>query len=265
MKCSKILLLTFLLFFLMEGMSLCAQTDWHNSLESSLLSRCDRENFSSFIFKPCRQHRDADTYQWNSRHEEVLKYNNEHHPEIVMIGNSITHYWGGLPFEKRRVADDVWQKLFKGRTVVNMGFGWDRIENVMWRIIHGELDGFQAKKIFIMVGTNNLQLNSDQEIVSGIGQIVEMVKKKQPQAQVYVVKILPRRGFETRLVGLNHVLDAQLTGKPNVQVIDFSSLVVNSDGTLKEELFSDGLHPNHKGYELISTELSGYIMMPYLK
>ena len=56
-----------------------------------------------------------------------------------MLGNFITHFWGRLPYEKRRMADDVWQKLFRGKSVVNLGYGWDRIENVQWRVLHGEL------------------------------------------------------------------------------------------------------------------------------
>lgn len=213
----------------------------------------------SSIFTPCRQRRDANTYQWNARHEEILKYNKEHQPEIVLIGNSITHYWGGLPYEKRRTADDVWQKLFKGRATVNMGFGWDRIENMLWRIRHGELDNFRAKKIFIMAGTNNLQQNTDEEIADGIRQLVEEVKAKQPEAQLYVIKIYPRRGFESRLVKLNKLLEARLNDIPQVQAVDFSPLLVNSDGNVKEELFSDGLHPNHQGYKIIAKEWAKYL------
>lgn len=213
----------------------------------------------SLIFKPCRQYRDADTYCWNVRHEEILKYNADCQPKIVMIGNSIIHYWGGMPFEKNRKADDVWQKLFKGKSVVNMGFGWDRIENMAWRIIHGELDGFKAGKVFMLMGTNNLQQDSDMEIVEAIGQVVDIVKEKQKDAQLYVLNILPRRGFEYRLKVLNHLLTNRLAGESNVQILDFSSFFLNKDGRLKEELFSDGLHPNHKGYEIISKELSKYL------
>lgn len=213
----------------------------------------------SLVFKPCRQYRDANTYQWDVRHEKVLKYNAKCQPEIVMIGNSITHYWGGFPFEKNRKADDIWQKLFKGRKVVNMGFGWDRLENIMWRIIHGELDGFYAKKIFMLMGTNNLQQNSDGEIVKAISQIVELVKSKQSDAQLYLMTILPRRGFESRLTELNYLLTTRLSQESSVRILDFSSSFLNSDGRLKEELFSDGLHPNHKGYELISKELAKYL------
>ena len=99
-----------------------------------------------------------------------------------MLGNSITHFWGGLPFEKRRVADDIWQELFKGRRTVNLGYGWDRIENIQWRILHGELDGYHAQKIFMMLGTNNLDINTDEEIVRGIRETVCLIAGKQPQA-----------------------------------------------------------------------------------
>lgn len=213
----------------------------------------------SLVFKPCRQYRDANTYRWDVRHEEILRYNAEYHPEIVMIGNSITHYWGGLPFEENRKADDVWQELFKGKRVVNMGFGYDRLENIMWRIIHGELDNFKTEKIFMLMGTNNLQQNSDMEIVKAVRQIAGLVKNKQPDAQLYVVNVLPRRGFETRIVQLNRLLDECLAGDSDIQILDLSPLLTNGNGTLREDLFSDGLHPSHKGYKVIAKELRKYI------
>lgn len=208
---------------------------------------------SSFV--PCRQHRDASIYQWGKRHEEVLAYNARVQPQIVMLGNSITHYWGGEPFEKRKAADDVWQKLFEGKTVVNMGYGWDRIENVQWRIMHGELDGFRAQKVFMMLGTNNLDLNTDEEIVRGIKETVEWIGKKQPLAQLYVVKILPRRGYEERLQRLNALLEKALSASPNVRVLDLSDTLVGKNGKIDEKLFSDGLHPNREGYERIARKL----------
>lgn len=210
-------------------------------------------------FTPCRQHRDLSTYNWMKRHEEILDYNAKKQPQYVMIGNSITHYWGGEPYEKRRVANDVWNKLFKGKTVVNLGYGWDRIENIEWRIIHGELDGFKAEKIFMMIGTNNLDLNTDEEIVRGIKDVVKLVKNKQSAAELYVVKILPRRNKEDRLVELNDKIEAALLGESKVKVIDISEPLLNKDGKINEKLFSDGLHPNHKGYAIIANKLGNII------
>lgn len=176
-----------------------------------------------------------------------------------MLGNSITHYWGGQPYEKRRVADDIWQKLFKGKSVVNMEYGWDRIENVQWRVLHGELDGFCAQKIFMMIGTNNLENNTDEEIVRGIKETVNLIARKQPQAKLYVVKILPRKDYEERLVSLNSLLEKTLSNNSYVQVLDFSDVLTGKDGKIKEKLFSDGLHPNRNGYKLISDKLKAYL------
>lgn len=214
---------------------------------------------AALSFTPSRQHRDSFTYQWTKRHEEILDYNAKVQPQIVMLGNSITHFWGGLPYEKRRVADDVWQKLFKGKSVVNLGYGWDRIENVQWRVLHGELDGFCAQKIFMMLGTNNLDDNTDEEIVRGIEETVALIAKKQPQAELYVVKILPRRDREERLVKLNAGIEQAFADNAAVQVLDLSEVLTGKDGKINEKLFSDGLHPNRDGYKRIADKLKPYV------
>lgn len=216
-------------------------------------------NQADLSFSPCRQHRDSYTYSWVDRHEAVLDYTAQVQPEIVLLGNSITHFWGGMPFEQRRVADEVWQDLFQGKRVVNLGYGWDRIENVQWRILHGELDGFQAKKIFMMLGTNNLDLNTNDEIIRGIRETVELITDKQPQAQLYVVKILPHRGKEERLRLLNTQLEKALAEMPQVQVLDLSDIFIRKNGLIDEKLFSDGLHPNRKGYQAIARQLKRYV------
>lgn len=210
-------------------------------------------------FTPCRQHRDADTYRWNERHEQVLRHVAACPPQIVLLGNSITHFWGGEPYEKRRVAPDVWDKLFRGRRAANLGFGWDRIENALWRIRHGELDGYRAEKVFLLLGTNNLTLNSDDEIVLGLQETVAAVAAKQPDARIYVVRILPRRGYEERLARLNDRIADALQASPRTEVIDPGHVLLSRDGRIDEGLFSDGLHPNHEGYRRLARELEPYV------
>ena len=204
------------------------------------------------VFSPCTQHRDP--YDWKGRHEQVLTLNKENAPEIVLIGNSITHYWAGEPSYTIARGTDSWEKLFKGKVVRNLGFGWDRIENALWRIYHGELDGYEAQKVVLLMGTNNLDKNSDQEIIDGINELVRAVRHRQPTAQIYVAGIMPRAGKETRVAILNRTLQARLLAD-EATFIDMSTELTQPNGRIIKELFSDGLHPNKEGYQRVAKML----------
>jgi lysophospholipase L1-like esterase len=201
------------------------------------------------IFKPCTQQRGP--YNWKERHEEVLRLNKEKAPQILLIGNSITHHWGGDPIGFIIRDEESWSHLFKGKVARNLGFGWDRIENALWRIYHGELDGYQAEKIFLLMGTNNLDKNSDDEIIDGINELVRAVRYRQPKAEIYVTGILPRAGMEARLVRLNKALQVRLLNE-EATYIEMSTVLTHPDGKIIKELFIDGLHPNKEGYRRIA-------------
>ena len=201
------------------------------------------------IFKPCTQQRGP--YNWKERHEEVLRLNKEKAPQILLIGNSITHHWGGDPIGFIIRDEESWSHLFKGKVARNLGFGWDRIENALWRIYHGELDGYQAEKIFLLMGTNNLDKNTDDEIIDGINELVRAVRYRQPKAEIYVTGILPRAGMEARLVRLNKALQVRLLNE-EVTYIEMSTVLTHPDGKIIKELFIDGLHPNKEGYRRIA-------------
>lgn len=221
-------------------------------IKEILKEDCDKRT----VFTPCTQQRDP--YDWKQRHEEVLKLNKEKAPEILLIGNSITHYWGGEPVAHIVRGEDSWEKLFKGKIVRNLGFGYDRIENALWRIYHGEIDGYQAEKVFLLMGTNNLEKNSDDEIIDGINELVRAVRFRQPEAQIYVVGILPRAWQESRVAALNEILQTRLLSDKTT-FIDLSTELTLPDGSIKAELFSDGLHPNKKGYQHVAKVLDKLI------
>ena len=212
---------------------------------------------SSFI--PCRQRREPDTYEWNQRHETILSYNQEVQPEIAVIGNSIIHYWSGEPHAPRQCGNKSWNQLFKNKKVVNMGCGWDRIENVLWRIQHGELDGFQAQKVFLLIGTNNLETDTDENIVLGIKDITETIHSRQPQAEILVIGILPRKNQEKRIEGLNKQIAKKLKPISYIRFADISTRLKQKNGLIQESLFRDGLHPNENGYLKIAHELKQFL------
>ncbi|MGV3599571.1 MAG: SGNH/GDSL hydrolase family protein [Dyadobacter fermentans] len=203
--------------------------------------------------RPVTQMRELHNYAWEKRHSEVLDLNRKNAPSTVVIGNSITHFWGGLPKGPRAVGESSWNNTF-GKNSVNMGYGWDRIENVLWRIYHGELDGFKAKQVFVNIGTNNLGFNSDEEIAEGWKLLIAAIQHRQPQAQLVMMGIYPRRQQEQRVAALNQRL-SQITGEANVTFLDPGRVFLKPDGKIDETLFSDGLHPNDKGYSLLGNAI----------
>jgi lysophospholipase L1-like esterase len=205
---------------------------------------------------PCKQQRDP--YDWYGRHEEILKLNKQSAPEVVMIGNSITHFWGGEPIAHNQFGTESWDKLFKGKRVRNLGFGWDKTENVLWRIYHGELDGFQAQNIFLLIGTNNLLFNTDDEVIEGICRVVKAIHERQPRAKLCVMGILPRKEMETRIAQIDAALQERLNGK-DCTFINLAPQLTHKDGTIDHSLFRDGLHPNAEGYKRIAKVLKGYL------
>lgn len=197
--------------------------------------------------KPVIQSREIKGYNWEERHQEILKLNKTNPPKTVLFGNSITHFWGGEPYGYRAYGQDSWDDTFKNKAARNFGFGWDRIENVLWRVHHGELDGYKAERIFVMIGTNNFQSNTNDEIEQGWDLLIRAIRQRQPDAQLTMVGIYPRRGEEGRVVLLNEKL-AALTGKHNIRYANPGKVLLNADQKIDETLFSDGLHPNAEGY-----------------
>lgn len=201
---------------------------------------------------PVSQRRDGNFYDWETRHNQILQYNKTSHPKLAFIGNSITHFWGGKPQASKASGSQSWEKYFAPMQPVNMGFGWDKIENVLWRVYHGELDEVSLQQIVLMIGTNNLKENSDEEIVQGIQFLLKAIQLKQPSAKILVLGILPRRNMEKRIIQLNKSIAIIPTGK-NIKFADAENILLNKDKKIDESLFSDGLHPNAGGYERLGS------------
>jgi lysophospholipase L1-like esterase len=208
--------------------------------------------------QPVVQSRDG-YYDWRNRHNEILTLIKTDSPKIVFLGNSILNYWGGLPKAPLARGGDSWDKYLEPLGVKNFGFGWDQVENVLWRVYHEEIDGFKANKVMIMIGTNNLSVNNDQEIIEGLKLLVQAVKVRQPATEILLSGLLPRRAMEKRVKLLNQAI-SELASQTQVRFINPGKLLLNNTGNIDESLFGDGLHPNEAGYQKLAIAL-----VPYLK
>lgn len=217
----------------------------------------NEEGATTYITTPTTQYRDAPLYFWTDRHEAALKLNQRYQPKLVFIGNSITHFWGGQPSGPNR-GQDSWEKYFGKEQPLNLGFGWDKIENVLWRIYHDELLGIAPEHIVLMIGVNNLGGSTDKEIKQGLEHLLKAIRNRQPEAQLLLMGILPCRGRETRVAQLNQEYE-HLAQKLDISYADAGQLFLQADKKIKEELFSDGLHPNAEGYDLLGRFMSNQL------
>jgi lysophospholipase L1-like esterase len=210
---------------------------------------------------PVRQSREPGSYNWEERHNAIKALNVSEPGKILFMGNSITHNWGGKPLNDRICGADSWAQYLEPLQVRNLGFGWDRIENVLWRVYHDELDGISPEKIVINIGTNNLHLNTDLEIISGLKFVVDAIKIRQPRAKIYLLGLYPRRDKEARILELNKGI--QLMAKANrLTYADIGTKLLLPTGKIDEKLFSDGLHPNAEGYQLLGKALVNTLNPP---
>jgi lysophospholipase L1-like esterase len=154
--------------------------------------------------------------------------------------------------------ENTWEKNFTPAGIRNYAYGWDRVENVLWRIYHGELDGFMAEKILIMIGTNNLHLNTDDEIIEGLSSVVQAAKIRQSKSKIILMGLLPRRNQEERIAKLNLKI-ARVASNLDIQYGDVGDIFI-LEHKIDESLFSDGLHPNEAGYLKMAPAISKFLV-----
>lgn len=205
---------------------------------------------------PVTQRREPANYEWQQRHRDIVGNISAAKPEAVIIGNSIVHYWGGVPGCWSVNGAESWSQYMETAGFFNLGCGWDRIENMLWRICHGELDGFSTGRIVLLAGTNNMGLDSDTDIAEGVRSLIQAIRIRQTGAEITVAGILPRRDGEEWTRNVNGCL-ARIAVEEDCGFIDPGKLLLGADGKIDESLFKDGLHPNEQGYMLIAPEISG--------
>lgn len=201
---------------------------------------------------------EEDSYDWWERHERILKTQAEIDPEIVLIGDSITHFWGGEPKSQVHGTGEVWRSLFAPYRVLNMGFGWDRTQNVLWRLDHGELDGLKPEVVVILIGTNNTsetpnaRANTAGEIAEGLRAVCDRVTDKVPGARIVIMAVFPREREpdhpRRKLIRDINAGYAKLAEERGHAFVDIGPRLLEPDGTLSEQTAPDYCHLTDQGY-----------------
>ncbi len=184
---------------------------------------------------------------WLKRHQAKKTIIAKGDAELLMIGDSITHGWEGK-------GKEVWAEYYGDRKAVNLGYGGDRTQHVLWRLDNGEADGISPKLAVVMIGTNNARNNAPEETAAGITLVVERLREKLPKTKVLLLAVFPRgKDNEDALRKKNEAVNAiiaKLDDGEHVHYLNINDTFLQDDGVLSKEVMPDLLHPHAAGYKL---------------
>ena len=210
-----------------------------------------------------------DFYDWYVRHEAKVVEAAGGACDLVFIGDSITHLFEGHPNWSGR-GERVWAEFYSRRKVLNLGFGWDRTQNVLWRLDHGEFTGQTPRLVVLLIGTNNLTptanapRSSPEQIGEGIAAICQRIRSLSPESRILLMGILPRSEPDDVLRGDIHRANELLKDYSQTQVaidfVDIGDRFVDETGRIPVTLMEDLVHPTEMGYRIWAEALEPTVL-----
>jgi cephalosporin-C deacetylase len=209
-------------------------------------------------------------------HTQLLEKARKGGIDVYFEGDSITRRWGATDYPQFL---ENWKQNFFGWNAADFGWGADSIQNILWRLENGELDNVNPKVIVLLAGTNNVGSSPSRgdddpritDVPKGIKAILDICRKKAPDATIIVTGITPRNdGFGGSPTGVMSVITrineniAKLADGKNIRYLNINDKLADKDGKLFDGITVDRLHPSLKGYQVwadalkpILTELLG--------
>ncbi len=179
---------------------------------------------------------DYNAMYWNIVSDFQSKIEEDKNCDIDFLGDSITEKY------------DV-NKYYPEYKVANRGISGDTTSMMIYRLdISAVL--LEPKVISLLIGTNNLDTCMDHYET-----ILSCFSEQIPDTKVAVISILPRRGdSECQKIKENNIEIKSLAEKYGYTYVDLYDKFTK-DNKVNESLFKDGLHPNEKGYQLLTDNL----------
>jgi lysophospholipase L1-like esterase len=196
---------------------------------------------------------------WLNRFDEINRRIEQGNIDLLFVGDSITHFWEGTIYpadsEPHGTAGQVvWDEYYSQRNAVNIGIGGDKIEHILWRLDHGNIDGISPKLIVLLAGTNNAEDNTAAEIADGIVAIIDKLQLKLPDSKILLLSIFPRgerpNDLRTILANASETAAARIACRDKVVYMDIAANFLNNNGILSPAIMPDALHPSEKGYRI---------------
>ena len=169
---------------------------------------------------------------------------------IIMLGNSIT-------------AECEWAELLENPNILNRGIIGDGTSDILNRL--DEVIAMKPKKIFLLIGVNDLLFLPLSKISENYEKIVNRLILELPNTKLYLESVLPihnsfrRNGIKNEDIDILNKNIEQIAQKHGQVFINLNEKFKNTEGGLNPEYSIDGIHLNGKGYLLFKK-----IILPYI-
>ena len=179
-------------------------------------------------------------------------------PDIIFIGDSIVEYY---PL----------QELFgTAKTIVNRGIrGYQTgllLDNLDVHLYGGAVD-----QIVLLIGTNDIGKDVPMnEALDNLERVIQSIVRDYPLSQIKLVSILPvNEGKEykqtvyirtnEKIREWNQAFETLASAYMQVDFVPIYDSLTDSEGQLKKDYTTDGLHLSVAGYQALSDALKTYL------
>ena len=179
-------------------------------------------------------------------------------PDIIFIGDSIVEYY---PL----------QELFgTAKTIVNRG-----IRGYQTRLLLENLDahlyGDAVDQIVLLIGTNDIGKDIPMnDALDNLERVIQSIARDYPLSQIKLLSILPVNEGEKykqtvyirtneKIREWNQAYEALASAYMQVDFVPVYDSLTDTEGQLKKDYTTDGLHLSVVGYQVLSEALKGVL------
>lgn len=169
---------------------------------------------------------------------------------IVFMGDSITEFWS-----------DLYPEFFNNNNYINRGISGQTTPQMLIRFKADVID-LKPKTVVILAGANDIAGNtgttSNDQIMNNISSMIELSLFH--KINVIICSVLPANTFpwkaknenpSQKIIELNKML-LTFAKENEIEYLDYFSKMVDTNNGMISIYTNDGVHPNRKGYEIMS-------------
>ena len=179
-------------------------------------------------------------------------------PDIIFIGDSIVEYY---PL----------QELFgTAKTIVNRGIRGYQTK-LLLENLDAHLYGDAVDQIVLLIGTNDIGKDIPMnEALDNLERVIQSIARDYPLSQIKLLSILPVNEGERykqtvyirtneKIREWNQAYEALASAYMQVDFVTVYDSLTDTEGQLKKDYTTDGLHLSVAGYQVLSEALKGVL------